>query len=63
VTRRGVRLNSIDELQILATNKKSVYCRNCWGLLPAVVVMNMAAIQVHRAITQGEIWTYHREGE
>lgn len=59
----GAQVRSIEWLEVLAQLKKSVYCRGCWGLLPAVVVMNMAASQVHRAIKNREIFEYNREGK
>lgn len=56
--RAGRPVRSIEELASLARDRRAVFCRNCWGLLPAVAVMNMAANQVHRAIQAGEIRRY-----
>jgi hypothetical protein len=51
-------VKSVEELARLAEQKRSVYCWNCWGLLPAAVVMNMAASQVYFAISRGMVLRY-----
>ena len=56
--RTGDPVKSVEELARLAEQKRSVYCWNCWGLLPAVVVMNMAASQVYFAVSRGMVLRY-----
>jgi hypothetical protein len=57
-TRAGRPVRSVEELAALARDRRSVFCVGAWGLLPAVVVMNMAASQVHRAIQSGRMRRY-----
>ncbi len=58
--RLGARVCSIDQLQQLADCKSSVFHTGCWGLLPAVVVMNMTASSVLRAINSRSLFEYDR---
>jgi len=60
--RRGKKLKSVEALLVLASRRKSVYCCNCMGLLPAAVVANMSAALVHRMITDGDVHEYHPKG-
>jgi hypothetical protein len=52
------RITSILEIAELAKRRRSVYCRNSWGLIPAVVVMNMVACVVLREIESGRMYKY-----
>jgi hypothetical protein len=58
--RLGARVCSIDQLQQLAECRTSVFHTGCWGLLPAAVVMNMAASCVLRAIQSKMLFEYNR---
>lgn len=58
--RLGKRVRSVEALAALASAKRSVYHRGCWGLLPAIVVMNMHAGQVLYAIQNGYLFEYNR---
>lgn len=56
--RCGAPVKSMEHLDALAYAKRSVYCCNCWGLLPAVAVMNMRAKSVLDAIKSGWVFEY-----
>ena len=56
----GPKITSVERVAQLADEKKSVFSCNTWGLLPAVVVMNMATSQVHRAVTSGSLFEYRK---
>jgi hypothetical protein len=56
--KRGACVKSIEHLAKLAEEKRSVYCRGCWGLLPAIVVMNMRTGAVYDAIKGGSVFEY-----
>ncbi len=56
----GARVCSMDQLQQLAECKASVFHTRCWGLLPAVVVMNMTASSVLRAIQNKTLFEYEK---
>lgn len=56
--RTGASIRSLDRLSELAGKRKSVFYAGCWGLLPAVAVMNMPATLVHRAIVSGGLFEY-----
>jgi hypothetical protein len=56
--RLGCKVSSIDHLAMLAANKRSVYCHDTWGLLPAIVVMNMIAGLVYLTIKRGRMFEY-----
>jgi hypothetical protein len=57
---KGRPVRSVEQLAVLAHQRKSVYCDNCWGLLPAVCVLNMAASVVHRELRRGVVFQYKR---
>lgn len=57
--RIGDSVKSIDRLAELAKEKKSIYAANCWGLIPAIAVMNMAACRVYSAIKDRRIYEYN----
>ena len=61
-TRTGKRVRSVERLAELARERKSVYCDNCLGLLPAVVVINMSAGQVYEMIQGRRIYGYKPKG-
>ena len=54
----GRPVRSVEELAALARDRRSVFHEGAWGLLPALVVMNMAASQVHAAIQSGRLRRY-----
>lgn len=56
----GARVCTMDQLQQLAECKSSVFHTGCWGLLPAVVVMNMTASSVLRAIQNKSLFEYQK---
>ncbi len=57
--RCGEPVQSLQELGSLAMDRKSVYCDNTWGLLPATVVLSMQAWCVLRAMQRGLIYRYN----
>ncbi len=57
--RKGRQVTSVEALAFLGLTKRSVFCDNCWGLLPAAVVMNMSASMVHRLIQSGDLYEYN----
>lgn len=56
----GARVCSIDQLNQLALDKRSVFHTGCWGLLPATVVMNMTARSVLRSINGKCLFEYDK---
>ncbi len=56
----GAPVRSMERLQYLAECRSSVFQTGCWGLLPARVVMNMAASQVLRAILSETLFEYDK---
>ncbi len=56
----GVQVSSIYHLQLLAERKRSVFHTGCWGLLPAIVVMNMSASVVLSVIDSGRLFEYEK---
>lgn len=58
--RIGAKVPTVERLAELAEQKRSVYVANSWGLLPAVVVMNMPAVLVCKAIKRGCVFYYDR---
>ncbi len=56
----GERVKSVEELAFYANMRRSVVCMNCWGLLPARVVMNMAASCVLCEIQGKRIYLYNK---
>ena len=54
----GACVKSIEHLAKLAEEKRAVYCNGCWGLLPAIVVMNMRTGAVYDAIKKGGVFEY-----
>lgn len=59
----GAKVMSVEHLDQLRSQKRSVYCLNPWGLLPAAVVMNMSASQVIGQIKCGRIYEYNKEAK
>ena len=57
--RRGAVVESFERLFWLAHNRKSVYCTNAWGLLPAAALLNMPVKSVVRALYCNEIFEYN----
>lgn len=58
--RIGRKVTSIEQLHSIALQKRSVFIDGCWGLLPAVVVMNMTASRVLSAIHAGRVFFYRK---
>lgn len=58
LTRLGPKISTVEHLALHAANKRSVFVKGTWGLLPAVVVMNMAASCVLRAIQSERVFEY-----
>jgi hypothetical protein len=56
--RLGKSVESVEHLERLVEAKRSVYCRGCWGLLPAIVLMNMRLGAVYSAIKAGCVFEY-----
>lgn len=59
--RIGRKVTSIEQLHAIALQKRSVFIEGCWGLLPAVVVMNMTASRVLSQIHAGRVFFYKPE--
>jgi hypothetical protein len=59
-TRQGRLVRDTEHLMTLAKARRSVYCANTWGLIPATFIMGMPANIVHLALSRGEIREYHK---
>jgi len=55
----GKQVHSVDQLAALASERRSVYCDNAWGLIPAVFVMNMITSVVLREINAMRVFEYN----
>lgn len=58
---KGLRIDSIERLAELAAQRRSVWHHN-WGTKPAVVIMNMQACIVWKAVQDGGLHEWEKKG-
>ena len=53
---RGELITNPMDIKSLALDKKSVWCKNCWGLRPAAVLLNLQLRLIIRAIENKQLY-------